>query len=153
VRVSTELRRRAKELRRSQTDAEEKLWMRLRGSQIPDAKFRRQHPIASLVADFCCPKRRLVVEVDGGQHADNVRDQKRTAYLTRLGFKVIRFWNHEVLNDTDAVVDKISDELQVPHPNPLPGKGEGTQTGCIPFSRKTRAGRRTTSESPSHGPR
>jgi very-short-patch-repair endonuclease len=98
----------ARKLRRTMTDAERKLWARLRGSQIEGLKFRRQQPIGHYVVDFCCLDPKLVVEVDGGQHAAHAeKDAARTEFLERSGYTVLRFWNHDVLCDTDAVVERI----------------------------------------------
>jgi len=78
-------------------------------------KFRRQHPIGPYLADFCCPEAFLVVEVDGGQHSEQVAaDQSRTEYLRVRGFKVLRFWNNEVLHHTDAVLEVIVAALPLP---------------------------------------
>ena len=115
------LRIHARRLRRNQTDAERTLWMRLRARQVVRAKFRRQHPIGRYIVDFCCPEHRLVVELDGGQHALNIQtDQRRTSFLAERGFRVLRFWDHEVLTYPDAVLQRIVDALNDPHPAPLP---------------------------------
>src|SRR5262249_8282521 len=91
---------RARELRRRETDAERKLWMRPRDHQLAGAKFRRQQPLGRFVADFCCLEHKLVIEVDGGQHASNVEsDRARSAFLERYGYRVLRFWDHEVLQN------------------------------------------------------
>jgi len=88
------LRDRARELRKNQTDVETKLWSRLRGRQVAGAKFRRQYPIGHFIADFCCYEQRLVVELDGGQHAEaRTLDQRRTDFLVSQGYRVLRFWN------------------------------------------------------------
>ena len=98
---------RARQLRRNQTKAELELWMRLRGRQL-GAKFKRQHRIGPYITDFCCLELRLVIELDGGQHLQQVEaDQKRSAYITSRGFRVLRFWNDQVLKETDAVLDLI----------------------------------------------
>ncbi|WDZ96423.1 endonuclease domain-containing protein [Herbaspirillum sp. WKF16] len=109
----------AKELRKTMTDAERKLWHRLRGQQL-DVKFRRQHPFENAVLDFVCLERRLVIEVDGSQHLDNEQDEKRTAQLHQAGFTVLRFWNNEVLNETDEVVQAIWNALNPSPPQPSP---------------------------------
>ena len=107
----------ARTLRTSMTDAEHKLWHALRGSQL-DVKFRRQHPIDRYIADFVCIEPKLVIEIDGGQHADDaILDVHRTTILEAHGFKVIRFWNNEVLQNLDGVVRVIAQEL-TPHPHP-----------------------------------
>jgi very-short-patch-repair endonuclease len=86
--------------------------MRLRDRQVGDAKFRRQQPLGPFVADFCCLDRKLVIEVDGGQHAANsASDEARTAYLNRFGYKVLRFWDHDVLRNTEAVLEQIAAAL------------------------------------------
>ncbi len=98
-------------LRKTMTDAERKLWRRLRGRQL-GVKFRRQHPFQGYVLDFVCLERQLVVEVDGSQHADAaVKDAVRTEVLAGAGFRVVRFWNNEVLAQTDDVVEFIVREL------------------------------------------
>jgi very-short-patch-repair endonuclease len=117
---------RAKRLRRDQTDAERKLWMHLRSRQMNGFKFRRQQPIGRYIVDFFCPESRLVLELDGGHHADQVQaDQRRTEFLTKAGYRVLRFWDNEVLTDTEAVLQKISNELNNPSPQPSPSRGEG----------------------------
>ena len=101
----------AKDLRKGMTDAEQKLWQHLRGRQL-GVRFRRQHPFEGYILDFVCLECRLVVEVDGGQHAGAFgQDAARTEFLTRAGFRVLRFWNNEVLTQTDAVVGCIAQHL------------------------------------------
>lgn len=101
--------RRARQLRNQMTDAELRLWLRLRFEQIDGFRFRRQIPIGPYVVDFICFRARLVVEVDGGQHASAVldNDTRRTDWLSGRGFRVLRFWNNQVLEETDAVVEAI----------------------------------------------
>ena len=95
-------------LRKTQTDAERSLWQRLRNRSLAGCKFRRQHPVGPYICDFVCIDRQLVVELDGGQHATQVKqDADRTAYLNAQGFRVIRFWNHEVLTQREAVLERI----------------------------------------------
>src|SRR5574337_360263 len=111
------LRQHARRLRRDQTEAERKLWTRLRDRRLTGAKFRRQHPIGPFIADFCCPERRLIVELDDGQHAAQVEaDQKRTTFLVGQGYQVLRFWDNEVMAETDAVMQQIARALTNPHP-------------------------------------
>ena len=111
----------AKRLRRDETDAERKLWLRLRDRQVNDLKFRRQQPIGRYIVDFFCPEHRVVVELDGGHHADQVQaDQRRTDFLNKAGYRVLRFWDNEVLTDAEAVLERIVEALNTPHPNPLP---------------------------------
>ncbi len=113
-----------RQLRSNQTDAEQKMWIALRGRRFLNFKFRRQHSIDSYIVDFCCIEKMLVIEIDGGQHAQQqLLDQKRTQHLNAQSYQVLRFWNHEVLTDIDSVLEKIRLTLESPHPNPLP-KGE-----------------------------
>jgi very-short-patch-repair endonuclease len=119
----------AKRLRRDQTDAERKLWFRLRDRRLNGMKFRRQMPIKSYVVDFCCESARLIVELDGGQHTErSAEDAKRTADLEAFGFLVLRFWNNDVLGNMDGVVEMIvaTASQDPPHPSPLPN-GEREQ--------------------------
>jgi adenine-specific DNA-methyltransferase len=118
-------RQRARELRRSPTDAEQALWARLRGRQLCGHKFRRQQPLGPYVVDFACLKQKLVVEVDGGQHVEQAEaDAERSRWLRAQGFRVLRFWNHEVLAATDDVLEAILDALErSPLPNPPPQGG------------------------------
>jgi very-short-patch-repair endonuclease len=116
-------------LRNAPTDAEQKLWQRLKNRQLEGCKFRRQHPYENYVLDFVCLERKLVVELDGGQHIDAVAyDEKRTLLLERAGFCVLRFWNNEVFAELDGVLEVIYRELLVratpSAPNP-PLEGEG----------------------------
>jgi len=112
------------------TDAERRLWYRLRAHRFGGHKFKRQVPIGPYVVDFTCLGRRLVVEVDGGQHAENRRDEVRDAYLRREGFRVLRFWNNDVLKNTQGVLEVILSELEIPSPGslrspPSPASGRG----------------------------
>ena len=124
-------RDRARQLRKNMTDAERFAWQRLRYRQIGGHKFRRQVPIGPFVADFVCLECRLIVELDGGQHADRIgADAARTKWLRDQGFKVLRFWNHDVLQDWDAVEQVIWENVQAltPPPNPPPLGGRGPDT-------------------------
>lgn len=94
----------ARQLRKSWTDAELRLWQLLRNRSIGKHKFRRQHPVGRYVVDFICLEQQLVIEVDGSQHVDrDEQDKKRTVYLESQGFRVIRFWDNDVLMRTDGV--------------------------------------------------
>ena len=105
-------------LRRNMTDAELRLWRHLRGLQVAGFRFRRQHPFEDYILDFVCLEAMLVVEVDGGQHAQEVEhDHARTRRLNAAGFNVLRFWNNEVLNETEAVVESIRNALRTPPPS------------------------------------
>lgn len=120
------LRDHARQLRQDQTDAERKLWRYLRSRQFGSAKFRRQHFISPFIVDFCCPERWLVIELDGGQHAERAEaDQRRTTSLVDQGYQVVRFWNHEVLNDIKGVLERLWTILNDPHPRPLPSRERG----------------------------
>jgi very-short-patch-repair endonuclease len=99
---------RARQLRRSPSDAERRLWQQLRRKQVAGARFRRQVAVGRFYADFLCPAYRLVVEVDGGQHAGRERyDAERTRWLEANGYTVLRFWNNDVLGNVEGVVDTI----------------------------------------------
>ena len=108
----------ARRLRRDATGVERILWRALREAQF-GLKFRRQHPIGRRIADFACPSRKLVIEFDGGQHGDGA-DSTRTAELVARGWRVIRFWNHEVLQNLDGVLAAIDAALEAPPPLPDP---------------------------------
>ncbi|WP_043114961.1 endonuclease domain-containing protein [Solimonas soli] len=100
--------RRARELRRNATSAEQRLWFALRQRYGPQCKIRRQHPIGTCIADFAIPAHRLVIEIDGGQHAlHGDADARRTAALRDRGYRVIRFWNNEVMENLDGVMEAI----------------------------------------------
>ena len=93
------------------TDAERKLWFALRDRRLGGFKFVRQEAIGPFVADFVCRERNIVIEVDGGQHADNARDLRRDAYLAGEGYRVLRFWNNDVLANRDGVLLTILEAL------------------------------------------
>jgi very-short-patch-repair endonuclease len=109
------------------TDAEKCLWRHLRNRQIAGCKFYRQFPIPPYFPDFVCRDRHLIVELDGGQHADNQNDLRRTEFLELKGYKVIRFWNNDVLNNTEGVLLSIKDHLEALTPT-LSLKGEGVSS-------------------------
>jgi len=109
----------ARQLRKNMTDAEQRVWYKLRHRQIDNCKFRRQAPIGTYIVDFVCFERKLVVEVDGSQHAEReLKDLERTQWLNSQGFRVLRFWNHEVFEDGDWVIDTIAEALQNMAPPP-----------------------------------
>jgi very-short-patch-repair endonuclease len=98
----------ARKLRNEPTDAERKLWQLLRGRQLEGFRFRRQVPIGPYIVDFLCPQLKLVVEIDGGQHVEQVDyDSRRSNYLAAVGYQVVRFWNHDVLLHPELVADEI----------------------------------------------
>jgi very-short-patch-repair endonuclease len=100
----------ARRLRRVSTDAEQRLWSHLRSRQLEGAKLVRQFPIGPHVADFACREAHLVIELDGGQHSPEI-DAPRTASIEAFGYKVLRFWNNDVLANTDGVLEAIRQEL------------------------------------------
>jgi very-short-patch-repair endonuclease len=114
-------------LRRAQTDSEARLWKLLRAKRLEGWKFRRQYPIGSFIADFACPAARLIVEADGSQHVDSAHDARRDAWLALQGWRVIRFWNHHILNEQESVLTAIFNALSDPLPNPSPARGEGLE--------------------------
>jgi very-short-patch-repair endonuclease len=132
---------RARTLRKQMTDAERRLWYRLRAHRFNGVKFKRQVPIGSYVVDFASMHARVIVEVDGGQHAENESDLNRDRYLRGCGFRVLRFWNNDVLRSTDEVLAIIASELEQTN-SPSPGsalrasppsprkRGEGTKLRC-----------------------
>ena len=114
-----------RKLRNNPTDAEALLWRQLRGRQLEGCKFRRQHPFLDFILDFACLERKLVVELDGGQHADAATyDARRTASLENAGFTVLRFWNNDVFENMDGVLEVILRALRAratpspPKPSP-----------------------------------
>ena len=121
----------AQSLRLEMTEAERLLWSILRNRQMGGAKFRRQQPIGPFIADYVCQERRLIVEADGGQHANSDGDRKRTAFLESKGYRVLRIWNNEIISNLDGVAQKIMIALSSPHParasreSPSPSRGEG----------------------------
>ena len=114
----------AKQLRSNMTDAEKLLWYRLRAHRFIRAKFKRQQPLGNYIVDFVCFEAKLVIEVDGGQHFDNTQDMQRDEWLRGQGFEVMRFWNNEVLGQTESVMEKILQVL-TPSPQPLSHEGRG----------------------------
>ena len=106
------MKQKARSLRKNQTDAEAKIWRLVRAKQITGLKFRRQHPIQPFIVDFICPEKKLIIELDGGQHADAIEyDEKRTLFLESKGYTVIRLWNNEVLNNIEGVYEVILKHL------------------------------------------
>lgn len=122
-----------KALRQNMTDAEQLLWRHLRAHRLNGQKFRRQQPIGSYVVDFVHLGSKLIVEADGGQHSQSESDVVRDEWLTSQGFKIMRFWNNDILSNTDAVLTAILDALAPSPLTPLPQGERGTDD---PFSGK-----------------
>jgi very-short-patch-repair endonuclease len=117
---------RARQLRREMTEAERKLWLRLRDWRPAGYHFRRQAPLGPFIADFACLHASLVVELDGGQHTEQVaEDSRRTAYLAEHGFRVLRFWNNQVFTELDDVLETIWLALTSAHTLDPPGQPWG----------------------------
>ena len=106
--------RQARALRVTMTDAERRLWACLRGRRLVGYKFRRQHPLGRYILDFACIEHRLAIEADGGQHSESASDERRTAWLERQGWRVLRFWNNEILTNTEGVQEMILEALGGP---------------------------------------
>jgi len=119
----------ARNLRRNQTHAERTLWFRLRDRRLGGWKFRRQFPIDRFTVDFFCADAHLIIELDGGQHADrSVADAQRTKILEAMGYLVLRYWNNDVMQNIEGVLEDIYAALErhrpePPHPHPLPTGG------------------------------
>ena len=123
---------RARWMRANPTDAERRLWSMLRDKRMPVFKFKRQMVIAPYIVDFVCLERRLIIEADGSQHADNKYDERRDAFLGRQQFEALRFWNSDVLGNAGGVFEAIYFALATPHPltasrraPPSPARGKG----------------------------
>ena len=130
--LTTEQRDFARTLRTNSTHAERVLWRALRSEQL-SARFRRQHSLGPYVLDFACVAERVAVEVDGGQHNGSAHDAVRDAWLSSKGWRVLRFWNNQVMNNMEGVLMMICEALalsptQLPPPQPSPLQGEGAKT-------------------------
>ncbi|MDD5057913.1 MAG: DUF3418 domain-containing protein [Sideroxydans sp.] len=137
-----ELLTHARELRKKATDAENLLWQLLRRNQLHGLGFRRQHPLGAFILDFYCHQAKLAIELDGGQHAEDAQlkhDEKRSAWLKTQGISVLRFWNNEVLTNTEGVLHRIMEALEAnPLPNPPPvGEGISANAPIIQVSGRT----------------
>lgn len=133
---------RAKALRAEQTDAEQRLWYHLRANRLNGLKFKRQKPLGPYIVDFVCMEHALIVEADGGQHEENqAYDQRRDNWLREQGFRVLRFWNNEILGETEAVLESILAIALSPNPSPINGRGEQGETKDTPLARLRERGR------------
>jgi very-short-patch-repair endonuclease len=138
--INSRTRHQAKSLRRRPTDAERKLWYVLRSMKPMGIHFRRQAPIGAFIVDFVWYAGELVVEIDGGQHAELQReyDQRRTAWLQSQGYRVLRFWNNDVLKTPRVVGEAIlaaarEEKRSIPTPTPIPSpQGEGEESAAPP---------------------
>ena len=118
----------ARNLRVAQTEVEKRLWYRIRNREVGGRKFRRQATIGRYIVDFACFERQLIIELDGGQHASpSPSEDERTRWLESQGFSILRFWNNDVIENMDGVLQRIAEELDrlasvggTPHPIPLP---------------------------------
>ena len=123
----------ARQLRVSQTDAENRLWLHLRARRLGGLKFRRQQPVGAYVVDFFCAERKLIVELDGGQHQDQADyDETRDAWLKSEGYAVLRYWNNEIMENLEGVLEDIGRAAGVfaetsPSPQPLSPQGRGAR--------------------------
>ncbi|WP_029625441.1 endonuclease domain-containing protein [Sphingomonas sp. PAMC 26605] len=128
-RISPEMTRRARALRSNATDAERRIWLRIRGYR---PRFTRQLVVASYIIDLACREAKVAIELDGGQHADSPYDEERTAFLESRGWKLLRFWNSDVMANPDGVAEAILAEVSrrhgPTHPQPLPSR-EGRKKG------------------------
>jgi very-short-patch-repair endonuclease len=116
-RINPETTAKARSLRTEMTYAERLLWQVLRHNQLNEHRFRRQHPIGQYIADFACIELKLVIELDGGQHQDQIAyDEHRTASMKAQGWRVLRFWNNDVLNNLDGVLTIITENLTATPP-------------------------------------
>ena len=107
-RTSPKVFARAKDLSHNQTPAEIKLWTHLRAHRLADVHFRRQHAIGNYIVDFCAPRKKLIIELDGSQHLEQEEyDAERSTFLKSKGYRILRFWNNDVLNDLESVLKEI----------------------------------------------
>jgi len=119
--IETNLKKRnkiaiAQKLRNNSTDTEKYLWRYLRGRQLEEFKFRRQHPIGKYIVDFINLERKIIIEVDGGQHSENKKDKLRDKWLEEKGYEVLRFWDNEVFTNIEGVIESIRKKLYSPSP-------------------------------------
>ena len=147
--VSANQRSRARAMRGAPTDSELRLWRLLRDRRLNGFKFRRQVPVGLYIVDFLCVGAKLIVEADGSQHAESPRDKARDAYLANQGWKVLRFWNNEMLQNREGVLETIYAHARPssgPSGHLLP-EGEGALNGA--FAQERRAGPNVSAGTPS----
>jgi very-short-patch-repair endonuclease len=106
----------AKNLRKNVTNTEKYLWKHLRGNQIEGYKFRRQHPIGKYIVDFVNLERKIIIELDGGQHLENKKDKLRDKWLEEQGYEILRFWDNDVFNNIEGVLEVVKEKLLSPSP-------------------------------------
>jgi very-short-patch-repair endonuclease len=133
IKLSENLTQKAKNLRKTSTFAERLLWRHLRAKQVEGYKFRKQEPIGNYVVDFVCYEKRIIIEVDGSQHQIKTdKDRIRDEWLKKQGFRVLRFWNNEVLRNTEGVYQVIKESC-LSHPPPTPSHRGRGKTGPLPL--------------------
>ena len=140
------MNRQARALRRQMTEAEKVMWSKLRDRRLDGVKFKRQKPIAGYIVDFVALDLKLIVEIDGGQHAERAEeDAARTKVLEESGYHVVRFWNHDVLRNIEGVLESLVQELNLsaspPHPSPLPAGERGGRPRLAAKSRHKKRAR------------
>jgi very-short-patch-repair endonuclease len=138
---SSNQRSRARTMRGAPTDAELRLWRLLRDRRLSGFKFRRQVPVGPYIVDFLCVGAKLIAEADGSQHAESPRDKARDAYLVSQGWKVLRFWNNEMLQNREGVLETIYAHASRPSSGPsghLLPEGEGVLNGAFPHGEEVR---------------
>jgi very-short-patch-repair endonuclease len=129
----------ARQLRKDMTDAERWLWYELRARRFDEMKFRRQVPIGDYIVDFVCHRAKLIVELDGSQHALFMeKDNERTAWLNSRGYRVLRFWNYQIFEEPGVVLEAIWNAVRLdPSPQPSPARGEGAGADLSVKTRST----------------
>ena len=128
-RRKAKLRNFAKAMRSEPTEAEHRMWQLLRAHRFAEFKFKRQEPLDFYIVDFICFAARLIIELDGGQHAESTRDERRDEYLRAQNFRIIRIWNNDLFTNEEGVAELILLALHSPPlPNPSPARGEGLRS-------------------------
>ncbi len=129
--MTSPITKHARDLRNNPTDAEKKLWLAIK-TAAPNVKFRRQYPIGPYFADIACKEKKLIVEIDGGQHDPSSETEKaRTAYLNKNGYRVLRFWNNDVLGNIEGVMTEIVKNLETLPPIPPRTRGGNLGDGVL----------------------